>query len=335
VRNPWRDDRTWDARDVRDESPLPGVIDTFGNGFAALVNRPFAILPLLFLDLFLLLMPRATLGAVGNWVADRVDRTGRGWDELLAELEALERFNAFDLAIIRVPLARLPALLPTMSNDERAGTGWQITWDNVSFPWALAIVGATLIGGFLLSSIYRSMAANVVLTDDRALDLLRPGRIARMALQLLLWVLTVIGLITLVALPVIVLTIAGALLGLESLAIAWIFILVPIAWGFVHFYFSLHALFLDQRGALLALKTSYRVVRRYFWQTIQFIAVTFVLTTGLTYLLTAMAADRYGVFLAIVLNAFVATGLIVAAMLFYRDRVSRLDLPSGSSVSGR
>jgi hypothetical protein len=335
MRNPWGEDRAWDARNTRDETPLPGVIDTIGNGFAALAMRPFVALPLLLLDLYLLLMPQLTLRPLTGWVEARLNGRGDGWDGFLTELERLERFNAFDLAVIRMPLARLPALVPAMTDAERSKAGWDLAWSG--FPiWSILVASAGIfVAGLLISALYRSLMSTLARPDATLGMAIDPSRIARLALRVFGWVLVVIGLITLVSMPVLILTIAGALLGLESLTIAWIFVLIPISWGYVHFYFSIHALFLDGCGPFAALKTSYRVVRRHFWESIQFILLTFILTTGLNYALSAMAADPYGVFLAIVLNAFIATGMIVAAMLFYRDRAARLDQPASVPVSGR
>jgi hypothetical protein len=335
VHNPWREDRAWDARDTGGDAPLPGVIDTIGNGFAALAIRPFVAFPLMLLDVCLLLLPRITLHPLSEWAARQLDGRGAGWNEFVAEIERLERFNAFDLAVVRIPLARLPALIPALSDEDRSSTGWDLAWSDMPI-WS---IGAAAVGifavGLLISAVYRSLVAEVARPVPACIDALSPARIGRLALDLFRWVLVVLGLITLIAMPVIVLTVAGALLGLESLAVAWVLILIPIAWGFVHFYFAIHALFLDRCGPLQALKASYRVVRRHFWQSIQFILLTFIVTTGLTYALTEMAADPYGVFLAIVLNAFVATGMIAAATFFYRDRARRLDLTSASPASGR
>jgi len=335
MRNSPRDDRARSLRDAADQTPLPGIIDTIGNGFAALAMRPFVALPLILLDLYLLLMPQVALRPLAESIAAHVDGRGAGWDGVVTEIERLERFNAFDLAIIRVPLARLPALIPKLTDEERATTGWNDVWSSLP-SWSVVIVGIVVfIAGLLVSALYRSLMAELARPTAALRDALAPASLKRCSGELFGWILAVLGLITLVSMPVIVLTIAGALLGLESLTIAWIFVLVPISWGFVHFYFSIHALFLDRCGPMQALKASYQVVRGNFWQSIQFIALSFLLTTGLTYALTAMAADPLGVFLAIVLNAFVATGMIVAAMLFYRDRACRLATSTYSSVSGR
>ena len=62
MRNWGREDQANSTREsqIDRETPLPGVIDTIGFGFAALTLRPLAILPLVLLDLYLLFGPRVT-----------------------------------------------------------------------------------------------------------------------------------------------------------------------------------------------------------------------------------------------------------------------------------
>jgi hypothetical protein len=67
-------------------------------------------------------------------------------------------------------------------------------------------------------------------------------------------------------------------------------------------------------------------VRAEFWKAVQFIAVSLLISTGLTYALQSIATSGPGIVLALLLNAVVATGLLIAAMLFYRDRAARLGL---------
>jgi len=49
---------------------------------------------------------------------------------------------------------------------------------------------------------------------------------------------------------------------------------------------------------------------------------------GLTFVLENIARQPEWAVLAVVLNSFLATGMILAAMLFYRDRARVLGLPS-------
>jgi hypothetical protein len=62
-------------------------------------------------------------------------------------------------------------------------------------------------------------------------------------------------------------------------------------------------------------------------------AASLLISTGLAFALRELATSLPGALLAILLNAVIASGMIVAAMLFYRDRANRLGLHA--QVPGR
>jgi hypothetical protein len=53
-----------------------------------------------------------------------------------------------------------------------------------------------------------------------------------------------------------------------------------------------------------------------------------VITTGIPFALRVFTTSAPGLVIAIIGNAFIASGMIAAAMLFYRDRARRLGLPA-------
>ena len=90
----------------------------------------------------------------------------------------------------------------------------------------------------------------------------------------------------------------------------------------------MHAIAVDRVGPVAALRASYKVVRGYFWQSMRFIVLSLTITTGFPFALRVFTTNAVGLMIAIVANAFVASGMIAAAMLFYRDRARRLGLPA-------
>jgi hypothetical protein len=76
------------------------------------------------------------------------------------------------------------------------------------------------------------------------------------------------------------------------------------------------------------MRASYQVVRRYFWQTVGFIGLSMVVTTGFPLALRSLARQPAGLALASLTHAFIASGMIAAAMLFYRDRARRIGILS-------
>lgn len=321
-----RDERAHTDRTGNASKP-PGVIDTLGNGYAALVSRPFVILPLLLLDVVLLFAPRVRMAPVTDRLTGWLSADRNGAHELTALVDGAASFNAIELATLRAPLLRTPAFAPSVGDQVVAETSWFAVFSTLPLPAVLAISAVALALGLLFSVVYRQLLASGV-EPIPLRDIANPFVIWRGMLRLAGWVGAIACVATLVAMPVVVISALGFVFGFGGMQLLWIALLIPLMWGFLHFFFSIHALFVDQAGPFEALRNSYRVVQQHFWQSIQFIATTLLMTTGLTYAMQAVAASTLGVLLGVVLNAFVVSGIIVAAMMFYRDRARLLGLPS-------
>ena len=313
--------------------PLPGVIDTIGFGYAALALRPLAILPIVLLDLYLLFGPQVSLAPLSSSIADMFRRRGSNWDEVADEVNRLGGFNVFELGSLEAPLLRTPGIVPSFAggrvDDLRAGATWSSLPDAV----VLLILIGSLLAGLLIASAYRSLLAQAALSSQGCVFGIAPGQVVRRAWKIGAWVLALAGLAVLVAMPILVASFVGAVLGFGEVTILWLLLLFPATWAWVHFFFSIHALVIDDSGPLEALRSSYQVVQHHFWQSLRFMFVSLLITTGLSFALRELATSLPGALLAILLNAVIASGMIVAAMLFYRDRAKRLGLHA--QVPGR
>jgi hypothetical protein len=307
------------------DARLPGVIDTLGLGFAAIVAKPLSILPLALLELLLLLAPQVTVGALARDVGARLDQRSDRWDLVASDIKQLEGYTVTDLFATSMPLTQLPALAPAVDSEARI-PGWHNDTVRLGPVVGLLSVGLTLVASVVVAAAVRVIAAaeSGLLGDRRHAG---AHRIGVTAVRITGVGLTAVALMMLVALPVMVATFIGAILGVGGLVPLWLILLVPLAWGLVHFYFSVHAVVVDQSGPLAAFKSSYTVVRHYFRQSVGFIALTLLISTGLTFALAGLANRAQWALLAVVLNAFLTTGMIVAAMQFYRDRARTLGLP--------
>ena len=330
-----REDRANSTRDDRmdREVPLPGVIDTIGFGFAALTLRPLAILPLVLLDLYLLLGPRVTLSPLSSGLADMLRRRGDGWDDISTEVARLGGFNIFEAGSLEVPLLRTPGIVPSFAGDRIADIRVGASWSSLPGGIVLLLLIGTLAAGFLLVSAHRSLLAQAALGSQQRSFAVHPRQVVRRAGNIAAWTLALAGLAILVAMPVLVATVAGAVLGFGEVTLLWLFLLFPATWAWVHFFFSIHALVIDDAGPLVAMRSSYQVVQHHFWQSLRFMSASLLITTGLSFALRELATSLPGALLAILLNAVIASGMIVAAMLFYRDRANRLGLHA--QVPGR
>ncbi|MEX1157702.1 MAG: hypothetical protein WEC79_02090 [Thermomicrobiales bacterium] len=330
-----REKRVDSTRDdgMDDEVPLPGVIDTIGFGYAALALRPLAILPIVALDLFLLFGPSVTLQPLTEAIASRLRGQGGSWSDWAAGIERLDRFSVFEAGTLGIPLLRTPGIVPSFAGERVEALRAGATWTGLPGGVVVLLLIAALAAGLLIASTYRSMLAQAALaSQDRSLPVDAPALMGR-AGRIAGWGLALAGLAILVAMPVIIATVAGAVFGFGEATLLWLFLLFPASWAWVHFFFSIHALVLDDAGPLEALRSSYQVVQRHFWQSLRFMAASLLISTGLAFALRELATSLPGALLAILLNAVIASGMIVAAMLFYRDRASRLGLHA--QVPGR
>jgi hypothetical protein len=315
------------------ELPLPGVIDTIGFGFAALTLRPLAILPIVLLDLYLMLGPRVTLSPLSNSLAGMLRRRGDGWDDIATEAARLEGFNIFEVGSLEVPLLRTPGIVPSFAGDRIGDLRIGESWSSLPGGVVLLLLIGTLAVGFLLVAAYRSLLAQAALASRQQTLSVHPRQVVRRAGNIAAWTLALVGLAILVAMPVLVATIVAAVLGFGEVTLLWLFLLFPATWAWVHFFFSIHALVIDDAGPLEAMRSSYQVVQHHFWQSLRFMSASLLISTGLSFALRELATSLPGALLAILLNAVIASGMIVAAMLFYRDRANRLGLHA--QVPGR
>lgn len=315
-----------DSGEMDREAPLPGVIDTIGAGYVALALRPLAILPIVLLDLYLLLGPRVTLAPLSEAVADLARRQGDRWDDVANEVARLEGFNIFDAGALEIPLLRTPGIVPSFAGERVAAIRVGTTWSALPGGIVMLLLLGSLAAGLLLAAWYRSLLAQAALLNAEAPISVRPERIARRAGRIAAWALSLAGLAILVAMPVLVASVVGVVLGFGDVTLLWLFLIFPALWAWVHFFFSIHALIIDDAGPLEALRLSYQVVQRHFWQSLRFMSASLLISTGLSFALRELATSLPGALLAILLNAVIASGMLVAAMLFYRDRANRLGL---------
>lgn len=304
------------------DRPLPGVIDTLGVAFIRLAQRPYVILPPLLLDLFLwadLRLPAAPLTGL-------VERQLRGWGASGPRLA--DQFGSLADGVNLIDLLGLgvPSLVQGLSGERVAGTqahwltglGWVGTllagFGLLALGIALAVLYVTLVG-----TLVREGSARPAVVARRAWVNLR--RIVRFALVTL-------GLALLLLLPVLVVTAALLVFGIDIVPLAALIVMLAIVGAYVALYFAQDAIVVSDVGALRAMQLSVGVVRRFLWATARFIAITAVIGSGMPLAFSVFARSPYSMPFALVGHAFIATGLVGASMLFYQDRARLVALSS-------
>lgn len=90
---------------------------------------------------------------------------------------------------------------------------------------------------------------------------------------------------------------------------------------FFYLYFVTAALIMDNVPLGVAIMRSIRLVRENFWATLGFILLSNLIGLGIALLLVQLAnLAMWAGFVAIVINAYIGTGLSMALLVFYRSR---------------
>jgi hypothetical protein len=140
---------------------------------------------------------------------------------------------------------------------------------------------------------------------------------------------------------VLVLAGAGALLGLPVvLLIGFTAVVSPpvavlgavllgagVLFAAIHLFFAIDAVFVSNAGPLKAVQRSVVLVRRHLWPSVALILLTWLILAGMDRVwdvLVGTLQTPYGVILGILGNAYVASGLIAAGMVFYIQRSEQI-----------
>ncbi len=316
----------------QNEQPQIGVIASIVAGFEAVNTRLWLVLLPVALDLFLWLGPQLSikpviLTAAENMIA-MVGAAPEG--SLGAQFAAQARdmranSDRFDRNQFQT-LSTAPLGLPSMMGqrpitDMPYGAPWVLTIDNAVV--YLAAVFVLLMVGLFLGALYFEGIGQII----------RDGRIALgdylmrvWVIWLQLFVLGVVGLILLVALmvPLIAVVFIVGLLSplLAQVALALGFSLV--LWVAAFLGFSLHALTLGRKHLPAAMLESIRLVRRNLPAVAGLWLAVLLLYFGLGIIWSLAPNDSWVTAIAIVAHGLVATALVAATYVFYKDRAGRI-----------
>ena len=301
-----------------------GVIDSLSAGFGVVNQRPWLILLPVLLDLFFLFGPRVSVAPiVGRVLAQPgVERAfaARGDTSLeLTRQQVLSAAGDFNLLSLLSPgVGSVPSIVPLLG----LGTG-QLTLIE-SAGTALVMTLAALVLGALMGSLFRAMIAQQI--SEGQLHALRvPGEAVAAWLRLLGFALLVlsVGMVVVLGLALLtaLLTIFAGPLGAFSTAL----VVTMILWAQLYLFFAQDAIFISRVGPFAAIRRSAAVFRANTWATIGIAALITIILLGMAQVWVMLAARAsWGLALGIVGNAYVASGLVAASMLFYRERVAML-----------
>ncbi|HVC34600.1 MAG TPA: hypothetical protein VNL16_13905 [Chloroflexota bacterium] len=300
-------------------------------------------LPIL-MDLFLWLGPQ--LGAapvfkqVGSWYTQMTEVyqnvAGANVDastldqarQAIAGFETQSgHFNLLSLLVINI--ASVPSILPP------AWVG-AATFQIGSLVGVIGVVLLTQVVGMLIGCIYLGVMGQQIRDGKFRLETLG-RRVWFYWLSVIGFILLAIGVGLVIIIPV---TLAIGLIQLIAPGVGvalWYAALAAVQIAailfMVYLFFLVDAIVVSEVGPVRAAARSARVVANNFWRTVGFIALIYVISLGTQEIWKALSSNPAGIFIAIVGNAYIASGLTAASLLYYQSRVARL--PAASGVLGR
>jgi hypothetical protein len=214
--------------------------------------------------------------------------------------------------------ATLPTIVPVL----RIARGSFMFLDSAGGAILLGL--AAILGGLLLGCIYRVILAQQA--REGAISLLRlPGE------SVVAWYrLIALAVILLVAMFMIVVPLAflAAIASLASAAatavVSGIVVTLALA-AQLYLFFAPEAIFISRVGPIQAIRRSVAVVHASVWSALTLAILITVILIGMGQVWIALASQAsWGLALGIVGNAYIASGLVAASMLFYRERMEIL-----------
>jgi hypothetical protein len=332
---------------ARRQAKPTGVIETLSAGYGAINRHLWVLLLPILVDVFLSFGPHVsysplvdpTVTRASEWARQvaigprRGPRNANTNSDVVGTVEDARQFliaRTGEINILSL-VARGPIALPSLGGVASANTDLSFVND-----WG---AGLTLLGGCLIASLvlgggcYRGLAAA---SSGRGGGLLAEGRrTARDVVRVLGLIGTLLGIGLLLGVPVLLLVAFTAFVAPVVALMGALLVVAGLLLVTVHLFFAVDAIFVSNVGPLGAIQRSVGVVRQHLWPSVALIALTWVILAGMAQVWAVLASNLqspYGIALSILGNAYIASGLIAAGMIFYTERADAVPIPGPASA---
>lgn len=305
--------------------PPPGVIGSLKAGFDVVASHVFLILIPLILDLFLWLGPHLSVNKVlGPAYALLFEQARRELttpsdvqriatiQSLLTEL--LQRFNlvslisrlqTFPIGISSLVAKTMPANSPiSIQNIVQIASPLGLL-----FYMFLLIVVGWAIGGLY----FRWVSATALGAKAAGISPLRA--VIQTFILSALWFFGLLAVFIPVTLLLTLLTFISPLVA----SAAFFVMLLLSFWVIVPLFFVPHGIFVRGQNAFYSIFSSFRMARFTLPTSGMFVFSSFILSTGLNYLWSVPDSNSWMALVGIAGHAFIATALLAASFVYYRD----------------
>lgn len=314
-----------------DRKPL-GVIDALSSGFELVARRPWVLaIPIVF-NLFLWIGPQVNakplfdrvIGAAYAQAAETANLTPDMAHELDASRESFQSgadsYNFLNLIGLFGLVLGLPSLLGLETlPGPFPHSPWIVIGDSATFVGMIPILA---IGGVVISSVYLETIARAVRPDGRTQSF--GPRVLRAVVNAGLFaILASVGILILFS-PFMIL---AGLVGFFSLGLATFILFVGFMfalWAALYMAFALPAVFVSGANPIQAIWNSVTIFRYNSVPAMTLILLIYLIEFGFSLLWKNLIGDTWVNVVTVAANAFLGSGLVAAAMLFYHDRFSWL-----------
>ncbi len=312
--------------------PALGVIEALSAGLDAVLRHPWLLLIPALLDMFLWVGPRLQAPALYGSLEPALRQMTTEMTSSETRLAAQElgkvveqfftQYNLF--AWLSAALMGVPVINGGIDATLKLVTGSPpILWQVDGLDGYLLLFVLFTITGLFISALFWTMLGNYVRGEPvQAARSLRQSFELWKKLVLLLLIVLGMALISIFPLSMIIITLSMFSVGLASvipllaMGIAARIILVCM--------FTPHGLVLHHMPLGRAVSTSILVVRTNFVPVAGLVAIVIAISIGTGLIWDGLAPDSWLRLIAIAGNAIISTGLIVASLLFYQNRVTIL-----------
>lgn len=312
-----------------EKKPL-GVIDSLATGFELVARRPWVLLVPIAFNLFLWFGPpvnakplfdqaiglmNSTAASTPNLSAD----TAQGLDAFREMLQSMgESFNFLDI------IALFALGLPSLTGLESLpGTLPHVPWFVIGDAGTLlGVIALSALIGIFVASIYLETIARAVRQDGQVWTF--GPRVLKSYINTGVFVIVVLLGILVLFSPFLI---AAVLVSLFSQGLASFVMIVGFMfalWALLYMAFALPAVFVSGANPIQAIWNSVTVFRYNSWSAMGLVLLIYLIQLGFSLLWRSLIGNTWVNLVTVAANAFLGSGLVAAAMLFYHDRFSWL-----------
>ena len=305
--------------------PAPSLIDNLGDGYRALNRRPLLVLLPIAFNLYLWFGTQISFAPLVRDLAGFVERSQP--IDASRDQNTIDTLTAFGQLDMRQPLAILNSV-PTLPVAQIVGlmgnTSQAIQIDSI---WMALLIGIAInIVVLPLTAGFLTRMVDAVHNERRPWsEALRTAVRVGLSIAGVVAILVAVGaalLLPFFVFSAILMTLNQAI-GIFALSL----MVLAVFWVQIYLGFATEAIAVGGLNPLRAIQASFRIVRRNFWATLGLLGISYIISTGGAVIWRMLVGSTVGLIIAIIGSAYIGCGLQAARMLFFQERLQRLQKP--------